>query len=190
MVDHNTFQCYEKSLVAGDDDFGKSLSPLKTPAFVYDETILQNLLTQANAVRGQQDCDVVFSVKACTDVDVLKTMAQRLDGFSVSSLYEARLAKTISSTHSVHYTSPGIRGDEIEGIAQYCDYISFNSLSQWDRFRSKIGASLDCGIRVNPQLSFVGDRRYDPCRPNSKLGIPLDQLVKECDAYPSRFLAL
>ena len=190
MADHNTFQCYEKSLVAGDDDFGKSLSPLKTPAFVYDETTLQNLLSQANAVRGQEDCDVVFSVKACTDVDVLKTMAQRLDGFSVSSLYEARLAKSISSTHSVHYTSPGIRSDEIEVIAEYCDYISFNSLSQWDRFRSKIDDSLECGIRVNPQLSFVGDIRYDPCRPNSKLGVPLDQLVRECDANPSRFLNL
>jgi carboxynorspermidine decarboxylase len=33
-------------------------------------------------------------------------------------------------------------------------------------------------LRINPQLKIVADDRYDPCRNNSKLGIPLDEIAK------------
>jgi len=38
--------------------------------------------------------------------------------------------------------------------------------------------NIKCGLRINPGLSFVQDERYDPCRPVSKLGVPLSQLVQ------------
>ena len=44
----------------------------------------------------------------------------------------------------------------------------------------------NCGIRVNPQLSFADDCRYDPCRPHSKLGVPLDALAEVHRADPSQ----
>ncbi|MBI4683123.1 MAG: 2Fe-2S ferredoxin, partial [Nitrospirae bacterium] len=34
-----------------------------------------------------------------------------------------------------------------------------------------------CGLRVNTQLPFVKDNRYNPCRKHSKLGVPLDKLA-------------
>ena len=33
------------------------------------------------------------------------------------------------------------------------------------------------GLRVNPGLSFLDDERYDPVRPHSKLGVPIDDLA-------------
>tara|TARA_B100000809_G_scaffold134296_1_gene131987 strand:+ start:4024 stop:4308 length:285 start_codon:yes stop_codon:yes gene_type:complete len=38
------------------------------------------------------------------------------------------------------------------------------------------------GIRINPQLSFLNGPRYDPCRPDSKLGVPSDKLAKLVEA--------
>ncbi|MEJ2464047.1 MAG: carboxynorspermidine decarboxylase, partial [Candidatus Thiodiazotropha sp.] len=35
------------------------------------------------------------------------------------------------------------------------------------------------GLRINPQLSFLDDPRYDPCRQHSKLGAPLPQVVAQ-----------
>lgn len=32
------------------------------------------------------------------------------------------------------------------------------------------------GLRVNPKLSFAADRRFDPCRPHSKLGVDIELL--------------
>ena len=36
---------------------------------------------------------------------------------------------------------------------------------------------MSCGLRMNPQLSFVNDDRYDPCRKFSQLGVPMNQLL-------------
>ena len=33
------------------------------------------------------------------------------------------------------------------------------------------------GIRINPEIRFADDERYDPCRPHSKLGVPLSDFA-------------
>ena len=92
-------------------------------------------------------------------------MAPYLDGFAISSIFEARLAReAIGKIGSVHITSPGIRPDEIGTLTSVCDYVSFNSLSQLYRYRDTVKSGASCGLRVNPQVSFVEDERYDPCR--------------------------
>ena len=69
-----------------------------------------------------------------------------------------------------------------------CDFVSFNSLGQWDRYRDRIKDMASCGLRVNPQMSFADDERYDPCRPHSKLGVPLlDTWLRRFDREPERF---
>jgi carboxynorspermidine decarboxylase len=101
-----------------------------------------------------------------------------VDGFSASSLFEARLAREIlGKKKSVHLTSPGIRHDEISQLSDTCDYIAFNSLSQFDKYSREIDRRVSSGLRINPQLSFVKDERYNPCRKYSKLGVPLDLLA-------------
>ena len=55
--------------------------------------------------------------------------------------------------------------------------MAFNSLSQWDMYQERVAPHASCGLRVNPQLSFLDDVRYDPCRPQSKLGVPLEDLA-------------
>ena len=113
-------------------------------------------------------------------------MAPHLDGFAASSLFEARLAReTLGADGSVHVTSPGLRPEELPELASTCDYIAFNSLSQWERYSGEASRSASCGLRVNPQLSIVGDARYDPCRQHSKLGVPLKDLVEVLEVAPA-----
>ena len=164
------------------------LDKITTPAFVYDEGVLHRLLDQVHALRKDERCQVLFAIKSFSFADALRVMAPRLDGFAVSSLYEARLARSVVSPGgSIHITSPGLRNHEVEDIGALCDYISFNSLNQWDMFRDRVKGGSSCGIRVNPQISFVEDDRYDPCRPGSKLGVPLDDLVAEFERDHARF---
>ena len=157
-----------------------------TPAFVYDEAILQQLLRRVQPVRRISPAKVLFALKPFSFVPALELMPSELDGFAASSLFEARLARgVLGETGSVHITSPGLRPDELPEIASVCDYIAFNSLSQWERFSREASLSTSCGLRVNPQLSVVGDARYDPCRLHSKLGVPLEHLVGALDVAPA-----
>ncbi len=151
---------------------------VQTPAFVYDERLIKREVGRLRLITDELNCKALFSLKSFAAVDALHLMAPALDGFAASSLFEATLAReVIGGRGTVHITTPGFRPDEIDSLAEVCDYISFNSLRQWERFGGDVGGRARCGLRVNPQLSFVKDERYDPCRAHSRLGVPLDALV-------------
>ncbi len=151
---------------------------LETPAFIYDEAIVKRQLGLVNQIRNATGCRLLYSVKALNLPGLLDCMAPHLDGFAVSSLFEARLARSrLGPQGSIHLTTPGLQPRETAELGDLCDYVAFNSLSQWYNHYGQLGRQTSCGLRVNPGLSFLEDARYDPCRPDSKLGVPLDDLI-------------
>lgn len=154
------------------------LRRIETPAFVYEEERLEYAVRVLDRFGTEPGCQVLFALKPFTVCDALHLMVPHLDGFAASSLFEATLARdVIGDRGTVHITTPGFRADEMEAVADICDYVAFNSLSQWKRFSDEVSGKASCGLRVNPQLPFIKDDRYNPCRKHSKLGVPLDQLV-------------
>ena len=159
---------------------------LITPAFVYDETTLLQRCEDLRAVADEAGCRLLFSLKPLTLTGALRLIAGEVDGFSASSAFEARLARAnLGASGTVHFTSPGLRPDEIGELAELCDFISFNSLSQWERFHRALPSDMKRGLRFNPQRSFICDQRYDPCRSHSKLGVTLEGLVATFGQVPS-----
>ena len=162
----------------GTGPFPNGWDGIETPAFVYDTRVLGRLLDHADRLRQATECRVLFSLKPFSYVGALKVMAPHLDGLATSSLFEARLAsEVLSGRGTVHITTPGMRPSDVDEIASLCDFVSFNSLSQWRTYGKAMSGNTSRGLRVNPQMSFLDDGRYDPCRPHSKLGVPLDLLV-------------
>jgi len=142
-----------------------------SPALVIDEAAIVECLQVLSQLRAQSGCKVLYSVKALPLSYVLETVKLYVDGFSVSSLFEARLANEIlAGAGSLHLTTPGIRADEIDELGSLCTHISFNSLSQHQRYVDLIQAQTSIGLRVNPKLSFLEDDRFNPCGQYSKLG--------------------
>jgi carboxynorspermidine decarboxylase len=154
-------------------------SVASSPAFVVDAVEIVNALKVLEELRNQCGCKVLYSIKALPFSSVLERAKPFVDGFSVSSLFEARLADEIlAGQGSIHLTTPGIRPDEIDDIASLCTHISFNSLNQYQRFGDAARAESSVGLRLNPKLSFLDDERFDPCRPFSKLGVDVDELCR------------
>jgi carboxynorspermidine decarboxylase len=149
----------------------------QTPAYVFDERQINHNLSQLVALREKSACQVLYSIKALPLARVLYKAKDYLDGLSVSSLFEARLAKEVlGDSGSIHITTPGIRDDEFSELGRLCTHISFNSISQHQRAiqSGKLASSL--GYRLNPQLSFAADPRFNPCREYSKLGVEIERL--------------
>ncbi len=150
-----------------------------TPSFVYDERRLAQNLALLESIRTASGCRVLYSIKAFPFMGLLKRMRGLVDGFSVSSLFEARLAReALADAGDLHITTPGLHRHELPEIGELCDYVSFNSLSQLQRLPCLLDGQARVGLRINPQLSFLQDPRYDPCRSHSKLGAPLPQVVE------------
>ena len=63
-------------------------------------------------------------------------------------------------------------------MCEYVDYVTFNSVKQLYNCQPLLSRETSVGIRIDPQISFVADRRYDPSARISKLGVPLNALAE------------
>jgi carboxynorspermidine decarboxylase len=161
---------------------------IETPAFVLDHARLAGNVRRFQRFAVESECRVLFSLKSLALRDVLLTTVSSLDGFSVSSLFEARLARQIGGDDVlVNYIRSIVRDRDLEELVATCNHITLNSLSQFARFAARLVQHCDVGIRLNPGISFVNDSRYDPCGPKSRLGVPLDRFVDALRAEPYRF---
>jgi len=149
-----------------------------TPAYVYDQAKILTVLKRLVDLNDRTACVPLYSIKSANLISLLEVIKPYVSGFSCSSLFEVQLAKEIlDDVQTIHITTPGYRTDEWDKVITQSDFITLNSLSQWQRVAKKISPHASCGIRINPELSFVKDERYDPCRLDSKLGITLEQIA-------------
>jgi len=144
-----------------------------SPAFILDMPQVHANLQPLQRIKQASGCRVLYSMKALPLGPLLADLKQRVDGISVSSLFEARLANAVlGGQGSLHLTTPGLRPEEFAELGGLCSHISFNSLPQYRRLHDS-SAGYSKGLRVNPKLSFADDERYDPCRKHSKLGVDI-----------------
>ena len=157
----------------------QALGVPSVPAYVYSESVLRALARRAALIVERSGCELLYTLKACALVPVLETLAPFVHGFAASSVFEARIADGARrSGQSLHCYSPAYSATDIESTLALADYLSLNSLTQFALATSLNTESASLGLRINPELSFVPDARYDPSRPGSKLGAPLSGLEK------------
>lgn len=150
---------------------------LDTPALIYDLAALEERARHLSGLSGEAGAKLLYAMKANSFAGILEALAPAVDGFAASSAFEAQLIQQIATArHSIHITNPGLRPSEFGQVNDACDYILFNSLSQWEKCGPFASEDTRCGLRINPELTLVDDLRYDPCCANSKLGVPLSQI--------------
>ena len=159
-----------------------SSKTMETPVFIYDLRRLKERLDLFGEVHRISGVKVLYSIKAQPHAGLLRWIGPKVRGFSVSSLFEARLAREVLierglQDHPLHLTSPGLKLRDLEALKSLDVTISYNSLEQLQRCEGALALEGGkTGLRINPGLSSIPDPRYDPCRPRSKLGIPLEDL--------------
>ena len=162
-----------------DTQADQALSVPSTPAYVYSESALQALARQAALIARQANCELLYTLKACAIAPVLESIAPFVHGFAASSVFEARIVESVRcSWQSLHCYSPAYSASDIESTLSVTDYLSLNSLAQLELAASLNTGPASLGLRINPELSYAPDPRYDPSRPGSKLGMPLSDLEK------------
>lgn len=150
---------------------------MNPPFYYFDSTEL----THRAKNYSSRKFNLYYSVKACKFKGLVRLLTPLVDGFSVSSLEELNYTRR-ETNKPVHFLSPLLREEEVDAINQQAGSVAFNSLEQLKRLRHKVAPHLKVFLRVNPELSFIRDKRYDPCRPHSKLGIPVNDIKKYVEA--------
>lgn len=154
------------------------LNEVSTPSFILKEKVFLNNIQNICQHKSYVDFTLLYSIKSLSQARMLRDIQSHVDGFSVSSVFEARLAR-LHTSKNVHYISPAIKQEELREISELCNRVTLNSIEQFELLSDHIQKSqsdTSVGLRINPEASFVNDKRYDPCAKYSKLGIPIKDL--------------
>ncbi|HAL46979.1 MAG: hypothetical protein FI707_10125 [SAR202 cluster bacterium] len=150
----------------------------ETPALVFSQAELSDSARRIRAATDDAGVSLLYAMKPCTLSWVMEELAAHVTGFTASSPFEIRLARQVlGDSRKVHYYGVAVAEHEFAEIGRSCDYISFNSIGQLERYGPETPDLTSPGLRLNPGISFVSDERYDPCRRHSKLGAPIERII-------------
>lgn len=147
------------------------INRVPTPCYVLEEEKLLANLALMERVQQESGGHIILALKGYAMWSTFPLVREFLQGCTASSLNEALLASQ-EFGREVHVYAPAYTEAEMPRILELADHLSFNSFSQWRRFRSQaLAAGVSCGIRVNPQVNEVETDMYNPCGSTSRLGV-------------------
>jgi carboxynorspermidine decarboxylase len=153
-------------------------SAFPSPCYVCDLALLRKNLDVIAGVRKKTGCKILLALKGFAMFSTFPVISRYLQGTCASSPHEARLGKE-EFGGEVHVYAPAYSDKDMKELLPLVNHISFNSIKQWQHHKKKVLASsrsIRCGLRINPQYSEVKVELYNPCAPNSRLGITIDEL--------------
>ena len=159
-----------------------------TPYYIVYEEKLRRNLSLISSVAREAGADIIMAFKANALWRTFGIMREYGVKFTASSLNELRLGneelECLGHSYCPAYTTQTI-GEYLKGSS----HITFNSLSQFDRFRDTVAdfnASgshrVSPGLRVNPLCSVIETDIYNPALPGSRFGVTADCIG---DALPA-----
>jgi carboxynorspermidine decarboxylase len=152
------------------------LEGLPTPCYLLEASRLRNNLELIDRVQRESECVIILALNGFAMWSVFPLVGKYLTGCAASSYNEARLARDRFGGH-LHLYAPAYADVELADLLAMSDRITFNSLSQWQRFKSQaLAAGRSCGLRVNPGINEVETALYNPSDLQSRLGIPPEHL--------------
>lgn len=143
--------------------------------YIIDLDELQATAEIAKANADALGAKLLLALKGFPLPAAFPTLAPYLMGVSASGLFEARLGKLMGK--EVHVHAPAYQADEIDDISAAATHVVFNSLEQLKLYGARAkakGASV--GLRINPGFSSADCLKYDPCCPDSRFGVLLEEL--------------
>lgn len=151
----------------------EKIQAIPSPCYVMEEALLRRNLTLISNVAKQADMEVILAFKAFALWKSFPIFREYITHTTASSLYEAKLALHEFGSKA-HTYSPAYTEEEIDEIAACSSHLTFNSLSQYERFAKTVLSKENhpsLGLRVNPEYSEIETELYNPCAPGSRFGI-------------------
>lgn len=158
---------------------------VETPAYVVDRGLLKKNLEKLALVQRESGARILLALKGFSMFATFDLVREYLHGCCSSGLHEALLGHE-EFRKELHVYAPAFKQAEMEAIIPISHHISFNSLTQWRKWKPLLDATRAAGkpapspgIRVNPEHSEVECSLYDPCSPSCRLGIRAETLEGE-----------
>ena len=151
-----------------------------TPIYIIEESRLRRNLKLIASVAAKADIEIILAFKAFALWKTFPIFREYIHSTTASSLSEAKMAFEKFGAPA-HTYSPAYTDGEFDEIVRCSSHLSFNSLSQYERFHQR-AKTVSIGLRVNPEYSEVGTLLYNPCAPGTRFGVTADKLPEQLPA--------
>jgi carboxynorspermidine decarboxylase len=153
-------------------------SSVPSPCYVIDAEGLRRNGRLLHDVRKRSGARILLALKAYAMAPSFPLLRPFLDGTTGSSLNEVLLAHR-EFGREIHAYAVAWSDEDFEAVLPLATHITFNSLSQWQHFKTRIPETCITrfGLRINPRYSEVEFPIYNPCIPGSRLGMTIDDLA-------------
>ncbi len=158
---------------------------MNTPYYIVYEQKLRHNIELITSVAQRAGVEIIMAFKANA---LWKTFGSfRAFGVksTASSLNELQLGNE-ELRSLVHSSCPAYTPETIGRYLEGSSHITFNSISQWERFRADVERfnyngphSVSPGLRVNPQCSVIDTDIYNPALPGSRFGVTADIIGRQ-----------
>ena len=154
---------------------------VRRPMYIVEEAKLRRNLELIASVSARAEVEIILAFKAFALWKTFPIFKEYIRSTTASSLSEAKLAFEEFGSRA-HTYSPAYTDDEIGEIASCSSHLTFNSLTQYERYATlakERNASLSFGLRVNPEYSEVETELYNPCAPGTRFGLSAERLPSQ-----------
>jgi diaminopimelate decarboxylase len=185
--------CYRSGkLFAEDVDVARIAAEVGTPAYIYSEGTFVDHLRKMQEAYRELETTICFSVKACSNIHILKLMARQGSGFDIVSggeLYRALQAG--ADPAKVVYAGVGKTDEEIvqalqAGIA-YFNIESEQELENLIRLVQQHSAgragAVQAALRVNPDIDYKTHAYMTTGKKETKFGVDIERAFAVFEKY-------
>jgi diaminopimelate decarboxylase len=159
-----------------------------TPAYIYSQRTLQEHYDKVVHAFKPLEATVCYSVKSCSNVHLLRLLAEAGSGFDIVSGGELfRVLKAGGRADRCVFAGVGKTVDEMR-YALRENIMMFNVESETefetlDHLAREMGLRPRCALRVNPALELQTHRHTSAGKRESKFGIDLDRAEAFFEKY-------
>ena len=150
---------------------------LPTPCFIVYEDRLRANLELISRVGRESGADIIMAFKANALWRTFDIVREYCRNCTASSVNELMLGSEYMGGE-IHSFTPAYTDSNIDTFLRLSSHITFNSLSQYERFAAKVANSeASAGLRVNPKCSVIDTDLYNPALPGSRFGVDAEALA-------------
>jgi diaminopimelate decarboxylase len=188
-MDHFSYR--NGKLFAEDVEVAEIAAEVGTPTYVYSKaTFLEHLRRIQKAYSGL-DTMICYSVKACSNINILKFLAEAGSGFDIVSGGELyRVLQAGGEPSKTVFAGVGKNDSEIIGALDA--EIGYFSIESEEELENLIGLSQKrdrrprVALRVNPDVEYKTHAFIVTGKRETKFGIDIDRVVKVFEKYAGK----
>jgi len=188
------FRYKSGALFAEDVDVARIVAEVGTPAYLYSKGTFIDHLRKMQHAYAELETTICFSVKACSNIHILKLMAQQGSGFDIVSggeLYRALAAG--ADPAKIVYAGVGKTDEEIiQALQAGIGYFNIESEQELENLvrlveqhAQRPPVAVKAALRVNPDVDYKTHAYLTTGKKDTKFGVDIERAISVFEKHGS-----